>query len=389
MVLNIMKKKKKICFVVTNRASFARVKTVINSLLKSKNSKIFLLLTASSILEKFGDIRTMVKKTGVKQIDQSYTVIEGGNNLTMAKTTGLSIIETSNYFSKISPDLVVTIGDRYETLATAISASYMNIILAHIQGGEITGSIDESVRHAITKLSHLHFPSTKNAKKNIIKMGEDKRYVFFTGCPSIDIIKKNNIKLNQINSLKNGGVGMKFDFSKPYLLVIFHPVTTEYGGIENQTKVLANVIDELNFNTIWLWPNVDAGTDKISKILRKFREKNKLKKVTFFKNFDNDEYITILKNCSCAIGNSSSFIREGSFIGLPAINIGSRQNKREKSKNVTDVKTISKKKIKEAILNKLNKNFKRDTLYGFGDAGKKIAKILEKARPPIQKVLKY
>ena len=389
MVFNIMKTNRKICFVVTNRASFARVKTVIHSLLKSKNSKIFLLLTASSILEKFGDIRTMVKKIGVRQIDQSYTVIEGGNNLTMAKTTGLSIIEISNYFSKISPDLVVTIGDRYETLATAISASYMNIRLAHIQGGEITGSIDESVRHAITKLAHVHFPSTLNAKKNIIKMGEDKNYVFLTGCPSIDIVKKNKIKLNEIDALKKGGVGMKFDFNKPYLLVIFHPVTTEFGGIENQTEILANTIDDLNFNTIWLWPNVDAGTDKISKILRKFREKNKLKKVTFFKNFDNDEYITILKNCSCAIGNSSSFIREGSFIGLPAVNIGSRQNKREKSKNITDVKIISKKNIKKAVLKKLNHKFKKEILYGSGNAGIKIAKIIEKVNPPIQKVLKY
>jgi UDP-hydrolysing UDP-N-acetyl-D-glucosamine 2-epimerase len=389
MVFVIMKTKKKICFVVTNRASFARVKTVIHSLLKSKNSNIFLLLTASSILEKFGDIRTMVKKIGVKQIDQSYTVIEGGNNLTMAKTTGLSIIEISNYFSKISPDLVITIGDRFETLATAISASYMNIRLAHIQGGEITGSIDESVRHAITKLAHVHFPSTENAKKNIIKMGEDKNYVFLTGCPSIDIVKKNNIKLNQIDTLKKGGVGIKFDFHKPYLLVIFHPVTTEFGGIEKQTKILANTIDDLNLNTIWLWPNVDAGTDKISKILRIFREKNKLKKVTFFKNFDNDEYITILKNCSCAIGNSSSFIREGSFIGLPAVNIGSRQNKREKSRNITDVKIISKKNIKKAVLKKLNSKFKKEILYGSGNAGKKIAKILEKVKPPIQKVLKY
>ena len=160
-----MKIKKKICFVVSNRASFARVKTVINNLLKSKKSNIYVMLTASTLLEKFGDITSSVKKSGVKKIDQAYVVVEGGNNLAMSKTTGLSIIELSNYFSKIRPDIVVTIGDRYETLATAVAASYMNIRLAHIQGGEITGSIDESVRHAITKLAHIHFPSTKKAKK--------------------------------------------------------------------------------------------------------------------------------------------------------------------------------------------------------------------------------
>ena len=161
-----MKNKKKICFVVSNRASFARVNTVIRSLLKSKKTNIYLMLTASTILEKFGDIRGLVKKYGIKKIDQCFVVVEGGNNLTMAKTTGLSIIELSNYFSKIKPDIVVTIGDRYETLATAIASSYMNIKLAHIQGGEVTGSIDESVRHAITKLAHVHFPSTRKAKEN-------------------------------------------------------------------------------------------------------------------------------------------------------------------------------------------------------------------------------
>ena len=384
-----MKIKKKICFVVSNRASFARVKTVINNLLKSKKSNIYVMLTASTLLEKFGDITSYVKKSGVKKIDQAYVVVEGGNNLAMSKTTGLSIIELSNYFSKIRPDIVVTIGDRYETLATAVAASYMNIRLAHIQGGEITGSIDESVRHAITKLAHIHFPSTKKAKKNILKMGENKNFVFLTGCPSIDLVKNNKKLINKVKFLQNGGVGKKFDFNKPYLLVIFHPVTTEFQGMKKQTQILAEAISDLNINTIWLWPNVDAGTDKISKVLRKYRERNKLKNVSFFKNFDSDDYITILKNCSFAIGNSSSFIREGSFIGTPALNIGTRQNKREKSSNIKNLEILNKEKIKKIILSNFNKKCKSSKIYGNGNAGKKIANILEKVSPPIQKVLQY
>lgn len=384
-----IKQKKKICFVVSNRASFARAKTVIEHLSKSKKIEIFLMLTASSILERFGDIRKFIKIKGIKKIDESYIVVEGGNNLTMAKTTGLSIIDLSTYFSKINPDMVVTIGDRYETLATAIASSYMNIKLLHIQGGEVTGSIDESVRHAITKLAHAHFPSTKKARENIIRMGEDKKFVFFTGCPSIDLIKTNKKKLADIKLLKKGGVGKKFDFRKPYLLVIFHPVTTEFKIIDKQILSLADAIQEIDMNILWLWPNIDAGTDKISKFLRMYREKGKLKNVTFFKNFDNDDYLTILKNCSCAIGNSSSFIREGSFIGVPAINIGSRQNNREKSQNITDLKIVTKKKLKNLIISKIGKKYKSSKLYGAGDAGIRIAKIIEKINPPVQKILKY
>jgi UDP-hydrolysing UDP-N-acetyl-D-glucosamine 2-epimerase len=379
--------KKKICFVIASRANYGRIKPVLFELKKKINLQI--ILTASSLLDRFGNLTEILIKDGFKINKKCHVMIEGGDNLGMAKSTGLSILDLSNAFDELKPDVVVTVGDRFETLATAISASYMNITLAHIQGGEVTGSIDESVRHAITKLSHIHFAATDRSKKYIIKMGEDPKFVFNTGCPSIDIVKNNKKKLKDIKSLMNG-VGQKFNFDKPYLTVIFHPVTTEFDVIKNQINILADAINEINLQVIWFWPNIDAGTDIISKVLRTFREKNKLKNVTFYKNFDVEDYITILKNTKCAVGNSSSFIREGSYLGTPSIIVGKRQNKREIGHNVI-FSNFNKKNIIKKINNfiKGKKKITRNTIYGNGNASKKIAKLILNKKPSIQKTLKY
>ena len=315
-------------------------------------------------------------------------MVEGGNPITMAKSTGISINELSSIFDEIKPDIVVTTGDRFETLATAIAASYMNIKVAHIQGGEITGSIDESVRHAVTKLSHIHFASTEKSKKNIIKMGEDPMYVFNTGCPSIDLIKK-EIKFKKIFS-KNKGVGNKVDEKEDFILVLFHPVTTEYDKIKQQIKILSSAIEKINHQVLWLWPNIDAGTDLISKYLRKLREKNKLENVTFFKNFEAEDYLVILENALCAIGNSSSFIREGSYIKLPTVLVGNRQNKREVAKNIIFSKINENEILKKyKIQIRKKKKLKQSFLYGKGNSSKIISKLLFEKNPPIQKSLKY
>ena len=176
--------KKKICIVVNSRANYARIKSVLIQINKSSKLELQLILGASSLVERFGDLEKIIIKDGFKVKNKIYSIVEGDNLATMAKSTGLAIIELSNLFLNIKPDIVLTIADRFETIATAIAASYMNIPLVHTQGGEITGSIDESVRHAITRLSNLHFPSTLKSMKNLIKMGEDKKMIFLAGCPS-------------------------------------------------------------------------------------------------------------------------------------------------------------------------------------------------------------
>ena len=367
----------KICIVINNRANYARIKSVIENLKKKKKVDLKIILGASAILEKFGKLEKTLSNDKIKIHHKINTIIEGETPLTMAKSTGLAVIEISSIFADLKPDIVVTIADRFETMATAIAASYMNIILAHTQGGEITGSIDESVRHAITKLSHIHFASSKIAYKNIIHLGEDKKNVFLTGCPSLDLAKKFPKKIDDNLLKKYNGVGKKFNLKEKYIVVMQHPVTTEYGDGFKQINETIKAVSKLNFPTIWLWPNVDAGSDEVSKGLRIYREKNIDSKIFFIKNFTAEDYLSVIYNCSCLIGNSSSAIREGGFLGVPAVNIGTRQTGREVGKNIINV-DYDEKKILKAIDKQLkrNKKFPSSKIYGDGNAGKYIASIL-------------
>ena len=317
-----------------------------------------LIVGASALLWRFGEAIKVIKKDGFRPIETIHMMLEGETPLNMAKSTGLGIIELSSVFDRIKPDFVLTVADRYETMSTAIAASYMNIPLVHTQGGEVTGSIDESVRHAITKLSHLHFPATEQSKKRIIKMGENPEYVFNTGCPSIDLISNKSLGLENFSNQSKGLGNLNLD--EKYILVLQHPVTSEYGDGSKQIKETINAIHELKIQTIWLWPNIDAGTDDFSKALRIYREQKKPNFVNLYRNFSPEDYAILLKNSACTVGNSSSFIREGCFLGVPSVIIGSRQNKRESGKNVVRV-NYSKEEIISAIKKQLFKKSTKNT----------------------------
>ena len=371
---------KKICIVVNSRANYARIKSLIHQIKKNKRFDLQIVLGSSAILDIYGDVRPLLKKDKIRITKQVYTIIQGGNLETMAKSTGLLLIELSSIFAEIKPDYVITVADRHETLATAIAASYMNIPLIHTQGGELTGNIDESVRHAITKLAHIHFPATKLAKKNIIQMGENPKNIFLTGCPSIDLAKeyKNNKKKFFPKNFENLGLGNKIDLKKKYLVVMYHPVTNEYMSNKETINKLLSSIKKISLPTIWMWPNVDAGTDIISKEIRKFREKNKKLDIKFYKNFSPEEFLFIIDHCSCFVGNSSSAIREGSFLGTPCVNIGTRQFQRERGGNVFDVKN-QQPSIEAGILSQISKKkYRSKKTYGDGNAAKKMISVIKK-----------
>ncbi len=377
------KNKRKICIVITSRAHYGRLKSVLLEIKKRSQLELQLVVGASAVLRNYGDVAEILKKDGFKINAVFYSVIEGENPIAMAKTTGLVILELTTIFSNLKPDIVFLHADRYEVLAGAISASYLNIMVAHNQGGEVSGTIDEHVRHAVTKLSHIHFTTNKNTAERIIKMGEDPQMVHITGCPSLDLIKSMNLKL-----ILPKGVGQPVDPSQPYLVVVFHPVTTDYGNGLTQTNLLLDVISSFNMPTIWLWPNVDAGSDEISKAIRVFREQQK-SNIFFIKNLSPENYLRLINNSVCCVGNSSSFIREASFLGIPAVIIGSRQLARERGKNVVDV-NFDKEKIQEAIKKQIaNGKYASDSIYGHGDAAKKIVSILSKSKIIHQKRISY
>ena len=353
-------KKRKVCIVVNSRANYGRVKSLLKAIKKEKKLELQLIVGASATLYRYGSVDQIIKRDGFHITQQFCSILEGENLLTMTKSLGHTVNELSTIFDRIRPDVVFVVADRYENLAVAIVSSYMNIFLAHIQGGEVSGSIDEKVRHAITKLSDLHFPSTKRAKKFLIKMGEARKSVYLTGCPSIDLVS--SIKNKKIDNeiLNKKGSGCEISLKDEFIVVLQHPVTTEYTSskkhITETIKAIKNLTKKTKIKILWLWPNIDAGSDVFSKQIRLLKEE-KNNSIRFVRNFNPEDYLIVLKNCKMIIGNSSSGIREGSFLGIPSINIGSRQKNRERGPNVIDVNYNSN-EILKGIFKQLNKKYK-------------------------------
>ena len=381
---------RKICVVIGSRANYSSIKSAMTAIQNHPNLELQLVLGASAILDRYGRVAEQIKEDGFEPLAEVFMLIEGENPTTMAKSTGVGLMELPTIFERIKPDIVLTVGDRFETMATTLASAYMNIPIAHTMGGEVSGTIDESIRHAVTKFAHIHFPASAEAKERIIKLGEREKDVYNVGCPRIDLVA--NILNNGVENLNQSlsdGVGDKIDINDSFVLVSQHPVTTEYGEGEKQIQMTLEAVREAALPAIILWPNADAGSDDISKGIRKWRENGLDNKMHFYKNLPIDHYITLMKKTSCLVGNSSSGIREGAFIGTPVVNIGSRQDMRERGENVLDV-PYDKKMIYQAIDRQINHGpYKPEPIYGDGSAGKKIASILSKCNWKIQKTITY
>lgn len=383
--------KRKVCVVVTARPSYSRIKTALKAIQNHPDLELQLVIAASALLDRYGSAVNVIERDGFTIAAKVFNVLEGENLTAAAKTTGIGILELSTVFDNLSPDIVVTVADRFETMATAVAASYMNIPLAHVQGGEVTGNIDEKVRHAITKLADLHLVASPKAKERVVKMGEDEKKVYLTGCPSIDladeILQNPSLTFNPFDKYK--GAGREVDISKGYVVVMQHPVTTEYSQSRTHIEQTLDAVAELNIPVLWFWPNVDAGADGTSKGIRVFREHRDASNFHFFKNMEPNDFLRLLKNSQCLIGNSSVGIRECAYLGIPVVNIGGRQAGRERGKNVMDV-DYDKEAIKEAIKAQIaNGHYNPDKIYGDGTAGKQIADILAKTPLSIEKILMY
>ena len=384
-------KKRKICAVITARPSYSRVKTALQAIKEHPKLELQLVVAGSALLDRYGNALNFIEKDGFSVNEKVFMVLEGENKTAMAKSTGLGVMELANVFYNLQPDAVLTIADRYETIATSIAASYQNIPLIHLQGGEVTGNIDEKVRHANTKLADIHFVTSEDAKTRVEKMGEDAAYVFNTGCPSIDIaaqvLKDPEMDFDPIK--KYGGVGATVSIESPYLVVMQHPVTTEYGQAREDILKTLRAVDGLGVPTFWFWPNVDAGADGTSNGIRSYREKYNPRHIHFFKNMEPYDFLKLLLHSACLIGNSSVGIRECAFLGVPVVNIGSRQNRRLRGNNVLDV-DYNEAEIKTAIQSQIsNPKNNKSSVYGNGDSGKKIAEILATIELRFHKTITY
>jgi len=380
-----MGERRKVCVVVASRANLARVFTVLEAVRDHPALDLQVVVTASALLERFGDAAQILEKAGFRPDLKVRLVIEGQTPATMAKSTGLGLLELPTAFEALAPDIVVTVADRFETIATAIAAAYMNIVVAHTQGGDVTGSIDESVRHAVTKLSHVHFPASERSARRILAMGEDPRFVFNVGCPGIDLAARTPLWTRREALLGIGGGGAPLDADQPFVLLMQHPVTTEYGaGLEQMTNTL-EAVASLGTQILVFSPNVDAGGDEMAHGIRRFREAGLAERCHFFGNLPAEDFLRLIAHCDVMVGNSSAALREGAYLGTPAVSVGTRQLGRECGKNVV-FSGYDSREIADALGAQMAHGpYPPSRLFGDGGAGRRIAEVLATVDPPVQK----
>lgn len=382
---------RKVCAVITARPSYARIRSALQAIKQDPRLELQLVVTASALLDRYGSADRVIESEGFRIDRRVFMIVEGENLVTSAKSTGFGLSEMATVFDDLKPDMVISIADRFETMATAVAASYMNIPLVHIQGGEVTGSIDEKVRHAITKLADLHLVASRQAADRVVRMGEYPDRVHVTGCPSIDVASAAVAAPMLAEDLfaAYGGVGPQLYLDRPYLVVLQHPVTTEHRDARRHVEETLHAVIDTGMPTLWFWPNVDAGSAMTARGLRIGREELAPRNIHFFKNLPPEEFIRVVDRSACIVGNSSVAIRECAFLGVPAVNIGTRQTGRDRGRNVFDV-GYDRLEILAGIRRQIAAGRQpSDPIYGDGAAGTRISEILATARLDTVKQLAY
>lgn len=368
---------KQVVVCMTSRGNYATIGSVLHALNDDPGVELDIIVAGASMIDRFGRLSEMLEDDGLEVTRELYNLLESGTTESAAKTTGLSMLEFTNEMSRLQPDVVITIGDRYETMAVTLSASYLNIPVVHTHGGEITGSIDEKVRHATTKMADYHVVCTEQSREIVEQMGEPADRVFLTGDPSMDPAAEVLAEDGRYDpQQKYEGEGGTVDVNEPYLVVQYHPVHTDYDQEYSKTWEVLEAVAAQEMGVFWFWPNMDAGNNEISRAIDDFRSERDASSFKFFVNLHPKEYLRLVTNAACYIGNSSVGVRECSFLGQPAVNVGDRQQNRERADNVVDV-PVDREAISEAIREQIDVgSYPQSTLYGDGNAGQRIKNII-------------
>ncbi len=379
---------RKVCVVLIDRANYGRLKPVMRAIDDHPQLQLQTIVGGTMVLQRFGRPVQIVRRDGFNVDGEVFMELEGNTPITMAKSVGVGIVEFTNEYQRLRPDVVLIIGDRYEALAAAIAAAYANVCLVHVQGGEISGSIDESARHAITKFAHYHVPSTERAAENLRRMGERADTILTVGCPSSDLVLALDRRLDP-QVINGQGSGGQIDVGQPFLLVLFHPTTTQFGDARQQIDELLAGLEEAAMPTALLWPNIDAGSDHISKAIRIFRDRHRPDWLRLLINLSPEDYLKVLARAACAVGNSSSFVRDAGLLGTPVVLVGDRQTGREWDRHVKHV-AVERAAISGAIADQCAHGpYAPSTLYGDGQVAKRVAAALAKMELYVQKRLSY
>jgi UDP-hydrolysing UDP-N-acetyl-D-glucosamine 2-epimerase len=371
--------------VVTARPSWARVKHIVLNYAKLYGEdKVTLSLVGPALSKRYGDLSGQLPNwlqfyrfPSLQESDHfesiALTCLEGANALV-------------RHWSQKRPDCVLVVADRTETLGVALGAALMQIPLIHLQGGEISGSIDDKVRDTNSKLADLHLTTNQVTAQRLIDIGESDEIIEIVGCPSLDIV--NEIRKSSDNSLKNEdliGVGNNFSIDQKFGIIMFHPDTLNEPENILWTKALIKMVEKSNLNWFWFWPNPDHGTNSISKEIRRSRESASLQKVKFIINLPPENFVKLILKCSLLVGNSSFGIREASYIGLPVINLGNRQAGRQRAENVLDIESLKMVDRLNDLEVIINSKFESSRIYGSGNSGLLAAQIIGKWQPRVKK----
>jgi len=364
---------RKILYISGTRADYGLIQSTLRNIDNYPELQLEIIATGMHLMEEFGTTVNEIRKDGF-----TYYAIEAtykkDDKSSMVEFIGVFLQKLSLKIKEINPDIILVLGDRGEMLAGAIAGVYFGIPVAHIHGGDISSTVDDFVRHAITKLAHIHFPATELSAERIIKMGEPEETVFVVGAPGLDSILHERL----IESQKIADI-YGLDLSKPIILVIQHPVSMEIEDTQDQIRQTLDAVTDLKFQTVVIYPNADAGGRRMIEIINMYEQHNS--NIKTYKNIPRKEYLSLLKVASVLVGNSSSGIIEASSFKLPVVNIGTRQKGRERGENVIDA-NYEKEDIKSKILMCLyDINFKQkvkscNNPYGDGKAGDKITQIL-------------
>ncbi|ABE52491.1 UDP-N-acetylglucosamine 2-epimerase [Methanococcoides burtonii] len=366
--------KRKIAVVTGTRADYGIYLPVLKAIQRSSKLDLSLIVTGMHLSETFGHTVDEIEKDGFS-IDAKIPLgLLEDSGASMALDVGICILGLTDALKKIKPDILLVLGDRGEMLATTIAGIYMNIPVAHLHGGEVSGTVDESIRHAITKLSHIHFPATEESAERIRNLGEDEFRIYVVGAPALDTILSETFVPKE-----EMGHFFDIDINKPIILVVQHPVTTEVGAVERHIRETMDAVVELGEQTVVIYPNADAGGRKIIETIEQYRNYAFIK---IFKNIRHVDYLSLMRTTNVMVGNSSSGIIEAPSFGLPVVNIGTRQTGRQRGQNTIDVDYDKDEIIKAIKVGLYDKDFKRKASkcispYGNGHAGTAIAEILE------------
>ncbi|KZB70930.1 MULTISPECIES: UDP-N-acetylglucosamine 2-epimerase [Thalassospira] len=381
---------KKLCFFLTTRGNFGKVSSILTALEHRKDVKVQLAVGGALLDPEYGQTIEEIRATGFEIIAELDYITGSKTPLDISRSAARATELTAEVLEVHRPDVVFLIADRYEVLAFAQAAVCQNVLIAHLEGGEISGSIDERIRHAVSKLAHYHFPANRDAAARLIKMGEPENSIHICGTPSLDLLRLNGFAdLDAVRAYLEGrGLGACPSLSEPYVVVSHHPVVTEYESASSQYDILIDAVLELKLPSVWVRPNDDAGAQHFEQAWSRLLLEN-IADAVAVGGLPLKLYASLLRNSACLIGNSSSGVREAAWLGVPAVNIGSRQHSRLKGQNVCDV-PMEKGAIIEAAQSQIKHGFfEPNDLYGDGHSGEKIAEVLCALSPALHKTITY